>query len=210
MSTGIPKGPRVDLRGQRFGRLLVQGYLPLVRKNWHCLCDCGKEIDIETNSLTSGNTKSCGCLNLDPTIKPSFKHGLYKTAEYAAFAAMKERCTSPSCASYEDYGGRGIKVCEEWLGEGGFQKFIAHIGMKPSPELSLDRINNDGNYEPGNVRWATHQQQVLNRRKDEGKPERSRQSTLNYWSRLTPEERSAEVKRRKFTTKKENTDEPCL
>jgi hypothetical protein len=193
---GISIGPVVDLTGQKFGRLKVLNYIPLARKNWHCICDCGNQKDVETNGLTRGNTKSCGCLNLDPSAKKK-KHGLWKSTEYAAWSAMKERCLSPTCHAYNEYGARGITVCERWQGENGFQNFIADIGMKPSPELELDRYpDNNGNYEPGNVRWANHSQQMINRRKDEGKPERSRQSTLNFWSRMSAEERQIEVRRR--------------
>lgn len=207
MTKGISRGPRVDLTGQKLGRLKVLYFTPLVNKCWTCVCDCGTEVKVDSYSLIHGSTKSCGCLNRDPSIKPSYKHGMYKSTEYQAFSAMKERCLNPNHEYYSYYGGRGIKVCDEWLAEDGFMKFFQHIGAKPSPKLELDRINNNGNYEPGNVRWIDHSTQMINRRKDEAKPERSRVATKNYWSRLTLEERQAEVKKRKLTTKKEITNE---
>ena len=89
---------------------------------------------------------------------------LNSRAEYEACKQARMRCRNASHAAYENYGGRGITFCDEWLGKGGFQKFMEHIGPKPSPELSLDRIDNDKGYEPGNVRWATASEQMLNRR----------------------------------------------
>lgn len=93
---------------------------------------------------------------------PNYRHGLWKTKEYGIWNAMRQRCTNPNSQKWKHYGGRGIKVCDEWLKS--FIPFYEHIGPKPGPEYSLDRINNDGNYEPGNVRWATIYQQNNNTR----------------------------------------------
>lgn len=90
------------------------------------------------------------------------KHGLYKSKIYITWQAMKRRCHHKNAANYGRYGARGISVCKEWLES--FEAFVAHVGMPPSQKHSIDRINNSGNYEPGNVRWATAQQQADNRR----------------------------------------------
>ena len=95
---------------------------------------------------------------------PNYRHGFWKTKEYSIWNAMRQRCTNPNSQRWKHYGGRGIKVCDEWLKS--FVSFYEHIGPKPGPEYSLDRINNDGNYEPGNVRWATIIQQANNQRRN--------------------------------------------
>lgn len=118
--------------------------------------------------LASGNTKSCGCLRRETTSLVGLAkktHGMRDTPEYGVWANMKDRCYNPSSEDYKNYGGRGIKVCERWLNS--FENFYEDMGEKPWSKLlySLDRINNDGNYEPSNCRWATVKQQVNNRRK---------------------------------------------
>jgi len=158
----------LDLTGQIFGRLTVlrrYSNSPSGMVRWACRCECSKETIATTHELRSGDTRSCGCLRLEVTAKRSTKHGQqrrsYRTAEYLAWVNLRNRCSNPRVHNYHRYGGRGITVCPEWLHS--FENFFAAVGKKPTPKHSIDRINNDGNYEPGNVRWATKSEQAYNR-----------------------------------------------
>lgn len=172
----IPKQVK-DISGQRFGRLSVSRFMDTVpqRKGraarWICRCDCGQETIAYGYLLRSGNTSSCGCLSRDTTAARNRRHGNAgrgrKSVEYTAWMNMKNRCYNPKNEKFAIYGGRGIRVCARWLngedGKTGFECFIADMERKPTPEMSLDRFpNGDGNYEPGNCRWATQTQQVRN------------------------------------------------
>jgi len=159
-----------DLTGQRFGFLTVirhEGYR-WGKRAWLCVCDCGKETTVITGSLTSGNTQSCGCFHravisrMNKQIKPRRTHGMRNTPEYRAWINMKSRCYNPNVPYYKWYGERGISICKEWLDN--FAAFYEHIGPRPGKGYSIDRINNDGDYEPGNIRWATTYEQRNNRR----------------------------------------------
>lgn len=151
-----------DLAGRRFGRLVVlricgdDGHHHSV---WTCQCDCGRQPNISSNQLTRGRTKSCGCLHDDTVALRNAAHGLGRTSEYKAFHSAKRRCTSPKDKHFKNYGGRGILFLFD-----SFEQFYAELGMKPTPKHTVDRIDNDGNYEPGNVRWATRKQQIANQR----------------------------------------------
>lgn len=159
-------GVKLNLVGRRFGRLIVVeevGRNEFGTFNWICICDCGKERQVRGSSLTSGSTASCGCAISDSTKKRFTKHGAIATPEYLAWENMKARCYKKSTARYENHGGRGIKVCDRWLNS--FDLFLLDVGGRPSKNHSLDRYpNNDGDYDPGNVRWATIDEQNRNKR----------------------------------------------
>lgn len=161
----------LKLAGKRSVRLVA--VRPSGRKNrnivWRCICDCGKEKLVIAARFNAGFVKSCGCLGKEG--KNAVRHGKSYTSEYRSWRAMIDRCTLESVEQYPNYGGRGITVCNRWKeGYGnknsfGFLNFIKDLGMKPSPEHSLDRVNCNGNYEPSNCRWANRSQQSKNRRK---------------------------------------------
>jgi hypothetical protein len=156
-----------NLVGREFGRLSVASFAGRNGKHrfWNCDCECGGHTVSRTDALLYGLSESCGCLNSQIVSEMSRTHGQawpQATPEYRAWAHMKGRCTNPAHDNWDDYGGRGITVCERWLQS--FEAFYADMGPRPNHELSLDRINNEGNYEPGNCRWATIAQQNSNRR----------------------------------------------
>lgn len=167
---------RLDLAGLRFGRLTA---IRLVKSgkvgaHWECRCDCGGVKIVALSNLRQGRTHSCGCLQREfisarwhDLRASSWRHGETipkMTPEYRAWGNMIQRCEYPRARGFENYGGRGIKVCPQWRAD--YRQFLADLGRRPSPQHSLDRFpDNDGNYEPGNVRWATKGEQNRNQRR---------------------------------------------
>ena len=151
-----------DITNLKFGRLTPISNERIhngkrMRTWWLCQCDCGKQIKVIMGSLTNGGTKSCGCLNMENLTK----HGKYKSIEYAAWCYAKSRCYRKKNISYHNYGGRGIIMCERW--KNSFINFFDDMGECPKG-FTLDRINTNGNYEPGNCRWVSMLTQANNRR----------------------------------------------
>lgn len=159
---------RDNLTGRRFGQLVVVGlsHTNRVGAYWNCICDCGASPVVRANSLRKAKTISCGCVGkrrgAANLLRAVTKHGMRLTAEYRAWCKAKERCYDMRNKRWADYGGRGIKMHASWLHD--FKSFFDHIGPKPSTEMSIDRINVNGHYEPGNVRWADKTTQRINQR----------------------------------------------
>lgn len=147
-----------------------------------CRCVCGAERDVGIGGLRTGTSTSCGCQN----FARHRKHGLIACPEYTIWRQLKQRCSNPKDRAFKNYGGRGIHVCAKWRTS--FTAFLADVGPRPDPKLTLDRINNDGNYEPGNVRWATRSQQMLNTRLS--REDRVRLGQINAAKRWHPESQS--------------------
>lgn len=179
--------PTFDLTGQRFGRLLVMsrasnsnGYCV-----WNCVCDCGNLKTTRGVHLRKGDTVSCGCYHKEiKTIhgrRANQQAGQQKDATYLSFIAMKGRVLNPKNPAYHNYGGRGIKICSAWI-KGGFVQFLKDMGERPK-DMSLDRIDNNGDYSPKNCKWSSDAEQAANRRTCRILSYQGKQQCLAAWSR---------------------------
>ena len=153
-----------DLKGERFGRLVVLGYVGEYKKAlWHCQCDCGKTTVVLASNLrrTTRPTRSCGCFNKDQSKLSNKTHGKHGTPEYIAWAGLKDRCLNPNSDAFKKYGAVGVTVSHEW--KNSFEAFYADMGDRPSSQHSIDRKDNTKGYSVENCRWATKLEKTLNR-----------------------------------------------
>lgn len=199
----------IDLTGQRFSRLVV---VSLHSKDgsakWNCICDCGSTKVVQTSSLRRGATKSCGCLQKERASSANKTHGMRRHPMYNTWTGIKKRCYNENNPSYNNYGGRGITVCERWLES--FDNFLEDMFPTWKEGLSLDRIDVNGNYEPSNCQWANDIEQANNKRetryigdktlrdycKERGLKVRSMREKIN--TGMTPEEAESSLPNRWF------------
>lgn len=183
-----------DLTGMRFGRLVVIEFAyvkitPCSRKAmWRCKCDCGNEKIIRGSSLTGGISKSCGCLAKEVASKKQTKHSGFGTRLYNVWDSMRQRCNNPKNKAYHNYGGRGVKICEEWNDYLKFKEWAYANGYDEMAEkgvCTLDRINNDGPYSPDNCRWCSMKQQSRNKRDTIIIDYQGETHSLKEWAEIT-------------------------
>lgn len=174
----------IDLTGNVYGRLTVIYLQPRIngRIIWLCKCSCGKECSVRASNLKKGTSQSCGCLQKEATSKSRMTHGdkinRKQSKEYTVWCNIRARCKETKNPLY---GGRGIEVCDRWINS--FDAFLEDMGRAPSPNHSIDRKNNDGNYEPGNCRWANDFEQANNTRKNRLIEYKGEIKTISIWCR---------------------------
>lgn len=176
----------IDLTGQRFGRLTVIEKVPNHGKHvaWKCLCDCGRFIETTTSNLRGKHhTQSCGCLQRERTGNATRVHGMTKTRLHRVWCAMRNRCERTNNDNYAYYGGRGIKVCDEWKKFQPFMEWALSSGY--ADNLTLDRIDSDKDYYPENCRWATMHEQNSNKRNNHYLEFQGQIKTISDWSDIT-------------------------
>lgn len=152
--------------GQKYGRLVILDYYAgthTIQPKIRVQCECGTVKVTWLNAVTRGSSTSCGCYRNEQSSKAATKHGGRHTPEYAVWCTMKARCSNPNNEKYMSYGGRGIEVCKRWADN--FQNFIDDMGKRPSKRHSIERKDNNGNYEPSNCEWALPAQQMKNQRR---------------------------------------------
>lgn len=176
----------IDITGQRFGRLVAIGPVGRYRNTqivWLCQCDCGNTCTPIVNNLRKGKSKSCGCLRDDTARETHTKHGMKRHPLYAAWVDMNARCRNPNAANYSDYGGRNIKVCDKWRESfQAYHDYVTQLDNYGVKGCTLDRIDNDGNYEPDNMRWASDIEQARNKRNNRMITHDGKAQCLQAWA----------------------------
>ena len=194
---------KIDLSGKRFDRWTVlqeSGRNKYGHLLWLCRCDCGKEVLVLGDSLRRGKSKSCGCLTVEQTVKRNYRHGDTKDRLYKIWWGIKMRTTNPNRKEYPRYGGRGIKLCNEWADDHlAFKEWALSNGY--SENLSLDRIDVNGDYEPSNCRWATDLEQANNQTSNHLITYNGKTMNITQWSKETGIPRST-ISGRLFKGKK--------
>jgi hypothetical protein len=174
---------RIDRTGETYGRLTVLEHVPNApgakdtNARWLCRCVCGTTKVVYGQDLKKGKVVSCGCWNAEKRTK----HGMSRSHIYGVWTVMRDRCNNPDNPSYHNYGGRGIQVCERWES---FTDFLADMGERPQG-YEIDRIDNNGNYEPANCRWLSKQKNLNNKRTNRFLELRGETHTIAEWSRIT-------------------------
>ena len=154
-----------EILEQKFGRLTPTEYVAgsrSVKPKFKCLCNCGNICLVSKQNLSSGKTKSCGCLSSEMLSERNTKHDMIDAPEYSVWCGIKARCKNKNTPSYRNYGGRGIAICESW--DADFKAFLSDMGERPTENHSIERINTNGNYEPSNCKWADKYEQARNKR----------------------------------------------
>lgn len=177
--------PRI-VNGTAFGRLTVKKFNGVIngRENYLCKCECGKEVCVDGHLLKSGNNKSCGCLKIDKLIDRSTTHNKCHSRLYSIFKGMKKRCLKPNSINYNNYGGKGISICQEWLNNfESFYNWAIKNGYKNN--LTIDRIDSNKNYCPNNCRWVTQKQQCRNTSRNHFIEYKNKKITIAEFSETT-------------------------
>ena len=182
---------KIDITGMKFGRLTVIGFshkkkIPCgtFKSYWNCECECGTKKVVSGPELRYGKSKSCGCWKAELVGNSRRTHGKTRTPMYILYRGMIGRCTYPSIKSYPDYGGRGIKVCERWLGDNGFANFLSDMGDRPSKNHSIERKNSNGNYCPENCIWELTARQSWNKRNNRILTARGESRCIAEWCKI--------------------------
>lgn len=177
----------IDLTGQRFGKQVALekvGSSKDGRATWLCRCDCGQEITTTSANLIRGHTKSCGCFRKERVTEAHQTHGdgshINRNRLYHIWADIKNRCNSPNCRAYKNYGGRGIHVCEEWQNYSAFKQWAFQNGY--NEELTIDRIDVNKDYSPSNCRWVSKHEQCQNKRNSRKISYNGETKTLSQWA----------------------------
>jgi hypothetical protein len=187
-----------NMAGQRFGRLSVveREGTRSGQAAWRCVCDCGNTLVVMGAKLRYGHTSSCGCLRIDSCRTRRTRHGFSRVdkirPEYYLWCAMRSRCENPNNKHFQNYGGRGIAVCERWKT---FENFFADVGERPSKAHTLERCDNALGYQPGNVKWATRLEQGRNKRNNRRLVFDGQELTLSAWGERTGLKRATIMRR---------------
>lgn len=180
----LPK-QAIDLTGQRFGRLVALGPIGQTKGTqiiWECLCDCGKIHAVQSTHLRTGHTSSCGCLANELTSRRTRTHGMSRSKIHYIWVAIIQRCCNPSNKGYENYGGRGISMADEWRDSfASFYSYVSGLEHFGTPKYSVDRIDNDAGYIPGNLRWVPRVVQNRNKRDNRIITIDGRSQCLSVW-----------------------------